>query len=159
MIFVTLGTTKYSFKRPLLEIEKLVKQRSISEPIIVQAGYTELQSDFMEIKDFLSPEEIKSHYHRADIILAHGGTGSIMKGLKLNKKVLVIPRLEKYGEHIDNHQLEVADELEKEGYLLVWQDGEDLLERIHDIEKFNPKPYQSKNEEIINFLISKIDDW
>lgn len=159
MIFVTLGTTKYPFLRPLKEMEGVVKKGEISESVIVQAGYSDFRCDFMTVKDFFSPDELNSHYSEANLIMTHGGTGSIMKGLELNKKVLVLPRLKKYGEHIDDHQLEVAGELEKDGHLLVWHDGEDLLEKIQETRNFEPIPYRSKNEEIIDYLVGKIDGW
>ena len=58
----------------------------------------------------------------ADLVITHGGVGTIFSALKKNKKVIAIPRLEKYGEHINDHQIEICEELEKEGYILYYKD-------------------------------------
>lgn len=82
MILVTLGTQKQSFKRLLDYIEK----SNIEEEIIVQAGYTKYESKKMKIMDFVSYEEMDNLINKADIIITHGGTGSIIGPLKKGKR-------------------------------------------------------------------------
>ena len=104
MILVTLGTQKQSFKRLLEKIEN----SKVEGEIIVQAGYTEFNSKKMKIIDFINYAEMEKLVDKADLIITHGGTGSILGPLKKNKKVIACARLAKYGEHVDNHQEELV---------------------------------------------------
>lgn len=114
MILVTLGTQKEPFVRLLDYVEK----SNIKDRIIVQAGYTNYESNKMEMYDFFTYDTMDGLVDLADIIITHGGTGSIVEPLKKNKKIIACSRLEKYREHINDHQLELVDKFYEEGYLL-----------------------------------------
>ena len=156
MIFVVLGTWGMSFSRPLIEIERLIKNGIIKENVIVQAGATKFKSDMMEVVDFFSKEKFDSYYKEASFIISQSGEGSIMNGLKYDKKVIVIARLIKYGEHIDNHQLDILNTFTSKGYILPWKDNETLEQVIQNLDSFIPIKYpfgQGKiSERIIEFL-------
>lgn len=85
----------------------------IDEEVIVQAGYTKYFSDKMKIFDLISQEDFVLYMNRADLIITHGGVGSIITALKMNKKIIAVPRLAKYGEHINDHQLQIVKCFEK----------------------------------------------
>ena len=158
MILVTLGTVKYKFTRPLIEIDKYIKENNITEKVILQNGFTEFKSEFMDIKSFLKPSEMNALYDKARIIISHGGTGSVVKACKMKKKVIVVPRLQKYGEHIDDHQLDLVNEFDKMKYILSWTENKCLDNLMNDINSFHPIPYLSKNIQIINYLEHYIDN-
>ena len=105
MILVTLGTQKEQFTRLLDYIEK----SNIKDEIIVQAGHTKYKSKKMKLFDFISYEEINEYINKADVIITHSGTGSVLMPLKKGKKIIVCARLEKYGEHVDNHQKQLTE--------------------------------------------------
>ncbi|WP_016778717.1 glycosyltransferase [Anaerophaga thermohalophila] len=147
MILVVLGTEKYSFIRPLQQIEELAKEGVFgNEEIIVQSGFTEFNSQYMQLYPFLSKAELQELYKKANYIISHSGTGSVLMGCKLNKKIIVIPRLKKYREHIDNHQLELVDAFEEKGYVLAWRDGMSLFKILESIEDFSPQKFISGKE-------------
>jgi UDP-N-acetylglucosamine transferase subunit ALG13 len=75
-------------------------------------------------------EEMDKYIEQADLVIAHGGVGTIFSAIKKGKKVIAVPRLEKYGEHINDHQIEICEELEKEGYILYYRDGETSLDDL-----------------------------
>ncbi|WP_439483405.1 glycosyltransferase [Cyclobacterium plantarum] len=64
------------------------------------------------------PDELTKLYKEARIVKSQAGTGSLINGLKLNKKIISIPRLTKYGEVVDDHQVEILDEFYKINYIL-----------------------------------------
>ena len=99
MIFVTLGTQDKSFKRLLKAVEKEIINGNIKEKVVVQAGYTKYKSDVMEVFDTISKDEFEEYMEKASLIITHGGVGSILTALELNKKVIAAPRLAKYKEH------------------------------------------------------------
>ena len=55
---------------------------------------------------------------KASFIITHGGVGSIISSLKLNKKVIAVPRLSKYNEHVNDHQLQIIEDFDKQGYII-----------------------------------------
>ncbi|WP_339923305.1 PssE/Cps14G family polysaccharide biosynthesis glycosyltransferase [uncultured Cyclobacterium sp.] len=152
MILVLLGTFPAQFVRPLQAIDLLCKEGVIKEKVIVQSGFTEFSSEHLIFKAFLPVEKLDELYKEARIIITHAGSGSIIKGLKLEKKVIAIPRLSKYGEVVDEHQMEILTEFEKENYLLGWRESDNLEELLAKIEDFEPQPFISKKQNIIDFL-------
>ena len=119
MILVLLGTQNNSFHRLLEEIERLIQNQVIREKVIVQAGYTKYTSENMKILDFVSKEELEELQRKADLIITHGGVGSILLSITKDKKVIAIPRLHEYGEHVNDHQKEIVELFHKKGYIRV----------------------------------------
>lgn len=157
MILVLLGTFPTQFPRPLKEIDKLCREGYIKEEVIVQNGFTEFRSDHLIFRPFITPEELIKLYQEARIVISHAGSGSILKGLKLEKKVIAIPRLAKYGEVVDDHQEEILEEFEKEKFLLGWKEGDSLKDLLEKAKDFKPVKFQSKKQTIIDFLDSYLD--
>ena len=153
MILVTLGTQNQPFTR-LLE---LIEKSDIKDEIIVQAGNTKFKSPKMKIFDYIPYEEMTELIKKADLIITHGGTGSILMPLKMGKKVIAVPRLAKYGEHVDDHQTQLTSIFEEEGYILEYKDGEDFNELYLKSKKFKPNKYVSNTENFINEIKNLID--
>ena len=89
MILVTLGTQDKSFKRLLDAISKEIDKGTIKDKVVVQAGYTKYKNDKMEIFSSLPSDELEELIKKADLIITHGGVGSILTALKYKKKVIV----------------------------------------------------------------------
>ncbi|RDV16846.1 exopolysaccharide biosynthesis protein [Pontibacter diazotrophicus] len=157
MILVLLGTFPTDFKRPLLEIEKLCSEGEINEEVIVQCGHTQIESSFMQMQPFISPDVLTSLYINARVVISQAGTGSLMKGIKLNKKIIAIPRLAKYGEVVDNHQVEILNEFSKLNYIIPWTEDVALKSLLQEINDFEPATYISKKQVIIEYLTDYIE--
>ena len=154
MILVTLGTQSQKFYRLLDAVEKL----NTKEKIIVQAGGSaDYKSDKMEIFDFISYDQMQEYIDKADLIITHGGTGSIIMPLQKNKKIIACARLEKYGEHVNDHQKEIVDVFAEEGHILKFDDGDDLQKIYDESKKFKPKKYISNTNKFKNELHKEID--
>ncbi|MBQ4913423.1 hypothetical protein J8L85_03175 [Maribacter sp. MMG018] len=157
MVFVTLGNQDFQFKRLLTNLEKLKLKGVINQEIIAQIGHTVFESDYMEIREFLSHEEFNQLMNEADFIICHAGTGSIVNAIKRKKKVIVAARLAKYKEHIDDHQQEIKIAFEKKQYILgTNNEMTDLEEKMKMIKQFEPKEFVSNNENFNNQLVSII---
>lgn len=157
MIFVTLGTQDKGFPRLLEAIEEAIENKYIKEKVIVQSGYTEFESKNMEIYKLLPMDKFDDYMKKCDLLITHAGVGSIMSGLKFNKKIIAAPRLEKYGEHTNDHQLEIAKEFAKEGYIICLEDFSSLGDIIKDMDKFKPKKYKSNNDNFVKLVEDFID--
>ena len=148
MIFVTLGTQDKPFKRLLDYLEN----SDIKDEIIVQNGFTEYESNKLKLFKYLDKDDFDNYLKKADLIICHAGVGTIVNCLKNDKKVLAVPRLSKYGEHQNDHQLQIANAYFQKGYILVMNDNVDFDEKIAELRKFEPKKFVSNNEIFVNKL-------
>lgn len=154
MILVTLGTQTQKFERLLNAIEN----SNLEDEIIVQAGGSaDFQSKKMKIMKFINYEEMNELIENADFIITHGGTGSIIMPLQKSKKVIACARLEKYGEHINDHQKELVSIFAEEGYILELCEDEKLDDVLKKLKTWKPKKYKSNTENFIKNLKAEID--
>lgn len=160
MILVLLGTQNNSFHRLLEELDKLVEKKIIDEKIIVQAGYTKYESKNMKIFGLIPQEELEKYQEKADLIITHGGVGSIISSIKKGKKVIAVPRLHKYHEHVNDHQLQIVENFSSKGYIIGIKEIEKLEEAILKAKNFKPVKYETlpKDENKIIKIIEEFID-
>lgn len=130
MIFVCIGSREYQFNRLLRALDELVGQGIVADKIIAQIGQSDYEPKNYEWYRFLDRDVFKAYQEEADLIISHAGTGALIGALKCEKQVISVPRLAKYGEHIDDHQLQISGQLTEEGYLREVLDMEKLGETI-----------------------------
>lgn len=152
MIFVTLGTQDKPFNRLLEALEYQIQIGNIKEEVIVQAGYTKFKSSKMKIFDLVSQEDFKKYINDASFVVTHGGVGSIVTALAKNKKIIAVPRLFQYGEHVNDHQLQILRCFEKEGFILPIYDFNNFEKILNDIESFIPRRYVSNSKNFTSFI-------
>ena len=157
MILVTLGTQDKTFVRLLDEIDKLINKGIIKDKVIVQAGFTKYSSDNMEIFDLIPQDEFNSLMDKADLIITHGGVGNVISALEKNKKVIAVPRLAKYGEHINDHQTQIIAKFNSLGYIIGLQDVEELAAALTTVKKFKPNKFIHNNNKMLNLVSELID--
>lgn len=119
MIFVTVGSRNYPFDRLFKKLDELYENGILTEPMFAQTGTSSYVPKHYEYKDFISQEEFLKKIKEADIVVSHGASGSIMKALNEGKKVIAVTRLEKYGEHINDHQIQNNEAFGSNHYVLV----------------------------------------
>ena len=156
MIFVSLGTNDKSFRRLLDKIDKEISLGNIKDKVIVQSGYTKYESKNMDIIDLMSMEDFNKNIGDCDILITHGGVGTILDGLKLGKKIIAFPRLSKYQEHVNDHQVEIVNEFYECGYILTGE-IDNLVKLINKCKDFNPKSYVSNNYKFNKLIRDYID--
>lgn len=152
MILVVLGTQDKQFPRLLQKIEELIDKKVIKDKVVVQAGNTKFESSKMEIFDFISMDKFKDLVETADLIITHGGVGTILDGLRKSKKVIAVPRLAKYGEHVNDHQVQIISEFSNLGYILGCESVDDLEGCITRLKSFKPVVYKSSNEKMLEII-------
>lgn len=158
MILVMLGTQNNSFHRLLEEIDDLINKGIINDEVVVQAGHTKYKSKNMKIFSLIPVEELEELIEKADLIITHGGVGSIISSLKKGKKVIAVPRLHEYQEHVNNHQKEIVETFDKKGYIIGIQDVKELNEAIEKSKDFVPEKYLSSNKKMLNIIENFIDN-
>ena len=158
MILVMLGTQNNSFHRLLEEVEKNIENRTIQEEVVVQAGYTKFESKNMKIFDLIPKEKLEELQENANLIITHGGVGSIISSIEKGKKVIAVPRLHEYGEHVNNHQKEIVKDFNDKGYIIGIEKVEDLENAIIKSKTFEPIEYQPNNQKMLKILENFIEN-
>lgn len=115
MIFVTVGTNEARFDRLLVAIGGL----GGSERIVAQHGASAVRPARAECVDFLAFDELTELVHEARAVVSHAGVGSILVALSAGKRPIVVPRLKRHGEAVDDHQVALAIRLAAAGLVTV----------------------------------------
>lgn len=110
MIFITLGSQKFQFNRLLKAVDKLVANGTITDNVVAQIGYSDYKPQNFGYENFFDREMFAKIMDEAETVITHGGTGAIVGAVKKGKKVIAVPRLSKYGEHVDDHQLQLIEQ-------------------------------------------------
>ncbi len=130
MILVVLGTQKFQCDRLLKKVDELVENGTINEDVFAQKGYSRYIPKHYTTVDFLPKEEFENKIEECSLLITHGGVGTILSGIYHRKPVIVFPRLKKYKEHVDNHQLEIATAFQKKNLVLVCGEDDDMAKLI-----------------------------
>lgn len=155
MIFVTLGTSDYPFTRLLKQIDDLIENNNIKN-IIVQCGNEDYQPKNFTIIKNLDKKEFNEYLKKAEVVITHGGVGTIIDCIKTGKKVIAFPRKAEYGEAKNNHQEQIINNLKNKGSILTGEinDLAKLLEKIKTLKKIKLK----SNNDNFNYQLCKIID-
>lgn len=113
-IFVTLGTIKpYKFLSLITNVQRIVPSDC---EIFWQLGESiDAPVNIGEKVDSISSDAFDSKVNWSDIVISHSGVGSALRVMELGKMPILVPRRSRRGEHVDDHQSQVADVLSAEG--------------------------------------------
>lgn len=126
MIFVTVGTHEQPFDRLVEAVDGLKGKGIIPGDVFIQTGYSSYVPRFCDFSDFIGFNEMIERIQSADIVITHGGTGSIMLVLYNGKIPVVMPRQGTYNEHIDDHQVRFCEKMESKGKILAVYEADKL---------------------------------
>lgn len=152
MIFVVLGTQHNSFERLLHEIENLIKNKVIEDKVIVQNGYTKYDSNYMEMYDYVSKEKFDELLNNSDLVITHGGVSTIVAAIKKGKKVIAVPRLKEYNEHVNNHQKQIIETFSEQEFIIGINEVSELSDALNKVSTFKVKFLESNTDNIINII-------
>lgn len=152
MIFVTVGTAR-DFSRLIKKVDEIAGK--IKEEVIVQRGCTKYEPRNCKYFEFVSRDEFLEYIKKADIVITHGGVGSIINSLKYGKPTIVVPRRKKYNEHRNDHQMDIAKELESEGKVLACYDMNNLEKKIKEVKTLRIKSEKSQIRKILKDFIER----
>lgn len=158
MIFVTLGSQKFQFNRLLKKIDELISNGTITGDVIAQIGYSDYRPIHYKYKEFFNRDEFASTIDKCDIVITHGGTGAIIGAVKKGKKVIAVPRLIEYCEHVDNHQFQIIEQFTEMNLIYGCKDCEELTLALDTVDKITFEQYQSNKNAIIGSLETYIEN-
>ncbi len=157
MIFIAVGTQKFQLNRLLKQIDRLIGTKKISEKVFAQIGNSDYKPVNYEYTDFLNKEEFDKYIGECDVLITHSGVGTIISGLNQKKPVIVYPRLAKYNEHVDDHQLQIAESFSMQNLVLLCGEKDDLNKLIQKARSHKFSVYRSQRENVIKTVRSFIN--
>lgn len=155
MIFVIVGTNYFSFDRLLKSVDLDVHTKS---PKVMQVGVSSYIPKTCDYFDYKDKKSIIRLMRQSDLVITHGGYGTIMDALSMHKKIIAVPRRTDFGECLDNQE-ELVRYFEEKNYLVGCYDLKDLPELIDlclagqvDLAKYEPE----SNLKIRNLIQEKL---
>lgn len=158
MIFITLGSQKFQFNRLLKAVDELIEKDVVTDEVFAQSGYSDYEPKHYKYKQFLDRDEFGEMEAKADIVITHGGTGAIIGAVKNGKKVIAVPRLVKYGEHVDNHQLQIIAQFKEQNLICGIDDCDELANALSYVAGHEFDSYVSNTQTIINSIEKFIEE-
>lgn len=158
MIFVTVGNAKQPFFRLLNEIESLANNGFFgNEEVFVQYGHNKpVKAPACHCQPFISMEEFNNKICKSRIVISHAGAGSLINIIESGQVPIIVPRQKKYGEHIDDHQIELAQVLSSEEKIIALHDIVDLPEALRKASRKKLKNKAKGNKKILDVVNNAI---
>lgn len=141
MIFLTVGT-QFPFDRLVKAVDQAADINGFDEKIVAQIGDSSFHPKNFKAVRSVEKSVFDQYFAEADSIISHAGMGTITMALDHRKPLLVMPRIKKYGEVVNNHQLAIARKFEQLGYLLVAYSAEDIPVKMKQLKSFVPQERQ-----------------
>lgn len=152
-LFVPLGTQKFPFNRLIEALNALVEKGLYKpEEIVMQSSiYEEVEPKFTHY-ELIPAEQFEELIDKAELVITHSGVNSIISCMKRKKPLVIVPRLKKYGEHVDNHQVEIAELMKQKFDVVVVEDLSKLEEAIDEAKHHEYKSWVSHNAELVEAI-------
>lgn len=152
MIFLILGTQKFQFNRLLQAIDQLIETEALTESVFAQIGNSDYRPKHYKFEKFLNKKDFIINIKKASVVITHSGVGSIISAIQLGIPTIVCPRLSKYNEHVDDHQLDIAKAFQKQNFVLCCYETEDLIKLINEANTHVFEKYKSHNNVIVDII-------
>lgn len=152
MIFVTLGSQKFQFDRLLKKIDELIDAKVITDKVVAQIGASTYTPKNYEYIKFMDREKFAETMDECSVVITHGGTGVIIGAVKKGKKVIAVPRLAKYGEHVDDHQLQLLKQFDELNIICACYELDELGDLYSSLDNKEFRPYVSNTRVIIDSI-------
>ena len=160
MIFVTVGTHEQPFNRLIKKVDDLVADGDIKEKVIVQTGFSTYVHQNCEAHKMMSFDDMQAALKKARIVITHGGPSSFIEALQFGKVPIVVPRQEKFHEHVNNHQVEFTELIAKrmnniipvyniDNLKKIIDDYDEIAETKNSGESSNNKQFNEKLEQVV----------
>lgn len=148
MIFLAVGT-QFGFDRLVKVVDEAIGRQLIQDTVFAQIGPGSYLPKRMEYVVSLEKEEFDTVLNSCDAMISHAGIGNIALALKMGKPLLVMPRLKRFGEVVNDHQVDTARKFEKLGHILSAYDERELVEKTKLLRAFVPKPRVPKRQGVV----------
>ena len=137
LLFATVGAT-LPFDRLVDWVAALAASGDISHEVVIQTGVGGRAPQGMTVVETLPFDQVQALLRDADIVVCHGGTGSLIMALRAGCHVIALPREFELGEHYDDHQAEIATAFSARGLIAVARTRDELALAVRDARHRRP---------------------
>lgn len=156
-IFVPLGTQKFPFNRLIEALNGLVEKGFYKpEEIVMQSSVYDVSPLFQHY-ELIPSEQFEQLIDKAELVITHSGVNSIISCMKRKKPLVIVPRMKKYGEHVDDHQMEIASLMKQKFGVVVIEDLANLEDAIGMAKHHEYKTWVSHNAELVESIKELVD--
>jgi UDP-N-acetylglucosamine transferase subunit ALG13 len=148
MIFLTVGT-QFPFDRLLQAVDDAFDHGLVKDEICAQIGQSSYSPRNFRGVTSLSKAEFDEYVANASALIGHAGMGTITAALEHDKPLLVMPRLRRFGEVVNDHQVGIAQKFEKAGLLLAAYETKDLPVGLQRLTTFRPQKRQCNRQAVV----------
>lgn len=127
-VVVTLGTYKGT-PYPRI-VKRLLEILPPDAEVLWQTGATDVTEFGIDGVYALPERELSEAMREADVVVTHAGVGTALAALEVGKCPVMAPRLKTHGEVVDDHQVQIADQLSQRGLAVTVDAGELTLEHL-----------------------------
>lgn len=157
MIFVTVGSQKFPMDRLLRAVDDLLDSGALRGEVIAQSGTSTYTPRNFQAIPFLDRDVMHGYIRTCDMMICHAGASSILTGVKAGRRVVVLPRRADLGEHVDDHQRELAAAFSQGGYVLTADEVENLPACVEKAKAWTPKEYVSGTGRIVALVMQALE--
>jgi len=160
VVLVTVGNATQPFSRLLEAVDRLIGEGVFNHaPVLIQCGHAGgFQARHCEQRDFLAMDEFVGALRQAELVIAHGGAGTLFHLLQAGKVPIVMPRRAQYGEHVDDHQYELVQALSEEGRVIPAYEAVDLPAAIEQARQWNGRAERAPAPTIQRLVAEAIEE-
>ncbi len=158
MIFLTVGTYPIPFDRLIKAIDIAVGDGMIEENIFAQIGVCNYKPQNMKYVSMLEKGDYDLYLQEASSVISHAGIGTITIALDYNKPILVMPRMKRLKEHVNDHQVATARKFESLGHVLAVYKTEDLLKKIKHLKTFMPRKRSAQPQAVADRITKFLNE-
>ena len=158
---MTIGNPTQPFLRLLEAVDRYAAfdLRQRQEEILIQSGHTtDFHPHHCQHIPFVSMEEFDQYMAKANLVICHGGCGSISHCLRLGKVPVVVPRRKHFGEHVNDHQLQLTQVLANEGRVIPVFEIENLPRAIEEARHRKVQPLSAPAPKIFSLVSRAIEE-
>ena len=148
MIFLTVGT-QFPFDRLLQAVDEAFDRGLVKDEICAQVGQSSYCPRNFKGVTSLSKAEFDKYITDASALIGHAGMGTITAALEQDKPLLVMPRLRRFGEVVNDHQVGIARKFERAGLLLAAYEAKELPECLQRLTTFRPQKRQCNRQAVV----------
>ncbi len=151
-VFVSVGTHPQPFDRLLKEIDRVAGRGKARVQLFAQTGNSRYKPKHFASQALLDSKDFEGKISWSDVVVSHGGAGTIITVLRHKKPLLLVPRLRKFGEHTNDHQLDLAKALETEGKAKAVFETRELEKALLEMKSFKPDLHSDRKR-----LVARIE--
>jgi beta-1,4-N-acetylglucosaminyltransferase len=129
LIFVTVGNDFRDFSRLIKKVDEITPH--LPHEIVIQRGYSRYRPQNTKHFDFVPIDTAMEYIKMSELVISHAGIGTVILCKEYGIPIIILPRRKKYGEHMNDHQMEIAKILEEKkdaNVHVIYEESE--LERV-----------------------------